>query len=109
MTIESKLVTAICQELQYYENQKKIYYIRNNTGAIPIRVPGKTRFLRFGKKGSADIIVFLPAKVIFLEVKTEKGKLNKNQKEFKAHIEALGYEYHILRSNRNLKAILFNQ
>ena len=109
--LESKYITRICQQLQFYENQKKLYFIRNNSGAIPIPYQTKDgqhkqRLVRFGKSGSADIIIFLSGRVIFLEVKIGKNNLTDNQREFKQKIESLGYEYVVFRENDDVDEIL---
>jgi len=101
--MESKIVTAICQYLQFEENLGRLYHIRNNSGAYKVG----NRFIRFGKAGSSDIIIFLPnGKTIFAEVKTEKGKQNKNQINFQASIEKLGFEYHIVRKPSDIEKLI---
>jgi len=100
---ESSIVTACCTLLKFYENQKKLYYIRNNSGAIKTG----NRFLRFGKSGSADILLFLPNHItVFCEVKTEKGRQTPNQIESQKFVESLGYTYCIIRSLKELEILL---
>jgi hypothetical protein len=48
--------------------------------------------------GVSDVIAIMPNRVIFLEFKTEIGKQSEKQKHFQKDIEALGYEYYIIRS-----------
>jgi len=48
--------------------------------------------------GFSDLIIILPNRVIFCEVKTEKGRQSENQKEFQKKIESLGYAYLVVRS-----------
>ncbi|PNX49871.1 MAG: hypothetical protein BV457_00090 [Thermoplasmata archaeon M9B1D] len=49
--------------------------------------------------GVADLEVLLPnGKAIFLEVKTEKGRQSKTQKEFEEEVKKLGFDYYIVRS-----------
>jgi hypothetical protein len=143
---ESNLINRICQELQLYENQKKLYFIRNNSGAtdtgikyicnkcgqevylkivknkkrnvLGINRPSliccnthmqqanKNRFFRFGKKGSADIMIFYDSKVLFIEAKVKSNCLSDTQKEFKSIIEELGFEYMVIREHTNLTQIL---
>ena len=93
---ESGIITAICQYLQYLENQGKCLFQRNNSGALPT-VRGS--WIRFGKAGAPDFIIWLPqGKNICLEVKNEIGKLSPIQKKFRDKITKLGYEYFIVRS-----------
>lgn len=56
--------------------------------------------------GVSDIIVVMPNKVLFVEVKDSKGTQKPKQKDFQAIIEALGFEYHLVRSLDDFKAIL---
>lgn len=47
--------------------------------------------------GVSDLIVLIPNKVIFAEIKNPngKGKQSDNQKEFQKTVESLGFEYFI--------------
>ncbi|RJQ67350.1 MAG: VRR-NUC domain-containing protein [Desulfobacteraceae bacterium] len=92
---ESGIQTAIEQYLNYLENQGRLVYIKNNSGALKTN----DRFIRFGKKGSPDFFVFLHnGRCIHLEVKNEKGKQNDNQKAYQSKIEKLDHTYLIARS-----------
>lgn len=103
MTRESAIVTAIIQYLQYMENQGKLVFIRNNTGAVKT---DSGRFLRFGKAGSSDIIIFTDHRALFVEVKNEKGRQSENQKAFQHSVEDQGFQYIIVRSVSELEKIL---
>ena len=48
--------------------------------------------------GVSDLIVVLPNKIIFVEVKTEIGKQSKNQISFENDVKNLGFEYILVRS-----------
>jgi len=50
------------------------------------------------KEGCADLIVFLPGKAIFFELKVRYNDQQDNQIEFQSLVEGLGYEYHLIRS-----------
>lgn len=56
--------------------------------------------------GVADLIVLLPNKCIFVEVKTPTGKQSDSQKEFEQHVQSLGFEYHLVRSLDQFKKII---
>lgn len=105
---ESGIQTAIEQYLQYLENQGKLIYIKNNSGAIKTQAFGqKSSFIRFGKKGSPDFFIFLPAgQVLHMEVKNEKGRQNDNQLNYQQKIENLGHRYVIVRSIDDVEALL---
>lgn len=56
---------------------------RNNTGAYEIGVGRARRYVKFGEKGSPDILGFLPdGKFFGLEVKKPSGKLTPEQADF---------------------------
>lgn len=48
--------------------------------------------------GTPDFIIVTEARVLFVECKTRTGKLSYEQQCFKAHLEKLGQEYHLVRS-----------
>lgn len=59
----------------------------------------KTYFTEAGMlTGVSDLVVVLPSKVLFIELKTERGIQSKSQKEFEGRITSLGYDYYIIRS-----------
>ena len=71
---ESLIQNAIEAYLSLLENQNKLVYLKNNSGAFQTRQGG---FYRMGKRGSADFIVFINnGQTLHLEVKNEKGKQN---------------------------------
>ena len=87
---ESQILSAIINYLQYAQNRKELYFVRENTGG---------RYIRFGKRGISDLIVYFKGgRTEFWEVKNEKGRLENSQKEFKEFIEELGFIYRIIRS-----------
>ena len=49
-------------------------------------------------KGASDLIVILPKKVIFCELKVGNNKQSKEQLEFENRITELGYNYYLVRS-----------
>jgi len=113
MTQESGIVTAICNLLAMYENMGKLYYMRNNTGAVASSYTNKqgqtkSRFFRFSRPGISDIIIWFPyaQACIFCEVKSETGKLSDKQKEFAEVIGKLGYEYIVVRSVDDINKII---
>ena len=49
-------------------------------------------------KGQSDLILLLPKRVVFVELKTEIGRQSKEQKDFESKVRDLGFEYYIWRS-----------
>ena len=45
--------------------------------------------------GVSDIHIILPNRMIFVEVKTPKGKQQPSQKEFEKTVKELGFEYYV--------------
>jgi hypothetical protein len=102
---ESILVSSCLSWLGTLENLGKLIYIRNNSGGMQ---KGRS-FVRFGKPGSPDIIIYLDkGKTIFIECKSDTGTQNYNQIRFEQRAIRLGYEYHIVREMRQLEDILKN-
>ena len=110
---ENDVIRASNNYLQIKKNQRKLMFIRNNSGAFPIDDgKNKRRYIRFGDKGSPDFLVWqriqVPASVpclkefklrsITLEAKSKDGKQSKDQKEWQVEFEAIGGEYYIYRS-----------
>jgi hypothetical protein len=101
---------------------KHIFAIRQNTGAMRSEYKGKSRFIRFGIPGQADILVFpwiynlqgngpylINAREIvpvWIEVKGEKGRQSELQKSFQAQVEAEGHRYVLARSLDDVIAVL---
>lgn len=50
------------------------------------------------KAGVSDLIVLMPDRCIFIELKTEKGIQSDKQKEFENDVKALGFEYYLIRT-----------
>jgi hypothetical protein len=48
--------------------------------------------------GVSDLVVLMNNKIFFLEIKTPDGKQSKNQKDFEAEVEKLGFTYYLCRS-----------
>lgn len=66
-----------------------------------------SKFFRSGVlPGVSDLIVVLPNKILFVEVKNYKGKQQTNQKEFELQINNLGFNYHIVRSLEDFVKII---
>lgn len=57
--------------------------------------------------GVSDLICVLPNKVLFIEVKDDKGRQSDKQKEFQQTVELLGFEYHLVRSLEDFQKIIY--
>jgi len=93
---ESGIVSAINHYLYFLENQEKLVFIRNNSGAF---INPKGKFFKMGRPGSPDFFIFLKdGKSLHLEVKNEKGRQNIRQIDYEMKIANLGHRYCVVRS-----------
>lgn len=111
--LEKTIQSGIQEFLELQEELGNLVYQKNNTGAVRIERPGaKSSFMRFGKKGSPDFLVWKPdwnaGELVsyFIEVKTDVGVLSDDQREFQRKIEKLGGCYYVVRSLDEVKKIL---
>jgi len=118
---EADVIRVIKDYLQIQRNQKKLMYIRNNSGAMPV-VDGKNkrRYIRFGDKGSPDFLVWKPSekwayeadmgvdyvRTIALEAKSDTGKQSEDQIKWQKDFEAIGGEYYLIRNLDKLIKII---
>ncbi len=56
--------------------------------------------------GASDLIVVLPNKTLYIEVKTDTGIQSSLQKEFQQRIESLAHQYYLVRSLEQFKGII---
>ena len=82
----------------------QIFAWRNNTGAVQV----SDRFIRYGKKGSADIIgVLRPHGQFFaVECKSSTGKQSLDQQIFQVRVQENGGIYMLVRSAEELQNIM---
>lgn len=59
--------------------------------------------------GVADLQVISKGKAFFIEMKTEKGRQNPNQKAFQEKVNKLGFDYFICRSFDEFQNIVNNE
>lgn len=90
--------------MQYLERRGDCLAWRNNTGAIKVG----DRFLKFGSKGSADVLgVWAPAgRFIAVETKSTKGAQSISQKKWQARFEMCGGLYVLAKTIAPLEAAL---
>lgn len=105
---------AILKSILEYLAVCGVWSMRINTGAIASEYKGRTRFHRYGRPGCADILAIYAGKmsemdgltILWIEVKTEKGRQSDLQKLFQAEVEAEGHTYLIARSIDDVEALL---
>lgn len=80
---ETQLVKCVLDLLSAH----KVFAWRNNSGAM---VTERGNFIRFGAKGSPDIIAVHSGKFYGIECKVGNNKLSNSQQEFQKKIEQAG-------------------
>lgn len=126
---ESQLKLAVSDYLEYGLNQGKWYADRLNSGEIIAVAGNSRRRIKLCREGTADFMVIkarpiarlaladskepigwahdvIGCRLIFLELKSDKGKQSPEQGAFQKLAEAQGAEYHIIRSLEDLQAVL---
>lgn len=95
--------------------QKEIveYFRENYPKYIIFHVPNSsTHFSKVVESGvlwgAPDICLVLNEKVIFIELKSQNGRLSDYQKQFQSKCLALSVEYHVVRDLLEFKEILKN-
>lgn len=53
--------------------------------------------------GVSDLIIIQPNRIIFIELKTDKGVQSNEQKAFEQKVKLLGFEYFLIRSFEEFK------
>ena len=100
---ESQIQTAIEQYLRILEQNGRLVYIKNNSGAYRTGTGG---FVRFGRSGSSDFLLFVDqGRCIHLEVKAEKGRQSKSQRDYQRLVERLGHKYLVVRSRKEVASL----
>lgn len=96
--------------------QKMVVFLKNkqdqgtlvfyHTYAGLINFPNSKHSYHLGNKGFADFIIFLPNKILFVEVKNKTGVFNIDQVKFIQMINNLGYKYFIVDSLEGLDQLI---
>ena len=82
------------QTVGIYNAKKKCYQMPNSPHAL---------------KGVSDIVAIKRGRVLFIEVKTLKGKQSEHQKEFERNLKTMGGNYLLIRSLKELKEQLLEK
>ena len=97
MVTPESLVLSGCL---HYLQAKGVFHWRNSVGAVRV---GPGRFMRFGRKGSSDILGCLPkGRFLAVECKALNGRLSPEQREFLEAIRKLGGLSVVVRSWQEL-------
>ena len=98
MSRASSNANAVVRSVTDLLNAENIWNMRIQTGGLM----GAKRFIRFGKKGAADVLALVnigpfldenPCLPLWVEAKSGSGRQSPAQKEFQAEVEAAGHSY----------------
>jgi hypothetical protein len=119
---EAGLKLQVEQYLQFKQNQGALFYLRLNAGqTIITNDEGIRRRINGCPPGTADFLVLIGVPqnwitiqsklgafswIIFLELKSEKGKQTDEQKEFEERVKKFGAEYRVIRSIEELEVLV---
>lgn len=112
---ESELKLAVAEYLQIGMNQGKWYSDRLNSGSALVKRGEKVYRVELCREGTADFMVLKlcgdnlligSCRVIFIELKGDKGKQKPEQYEFQKQVMGQGAEYYIIRSVDEIAEIL---
>lgn len=103
-----------------YLAARRIFAIRMNSGAVVSEYKGRTRMIRYGMKGMADVLAFHylgdektpfdsglnQVTPLWIEVKAPKGRTTPDQDAFAEMVQAEGHRYIVARSIEDVEAAL---
>lgn len=90
LNIQSKIVNYLRME------GVLCFHVPNGTNVSNVRT--RSLLKRSGlMSGVSDLIIVLKNRVVFVEVKTKKGRQSENQEFFQNQVQTLGFEYYIWR------------
>lgn len=94
-----------------YLTLRQIFHWRSNTGAAKYSYQDKDgqkkdRFVRYGSPGVADIIGIYRSRMLAIEVKSVKGRLEPEQRAFLENVKAHGGIAILARSLEDVQEVL---
>lgn len=111
---EKQIQNQILNYLKLLENQGKCWAVRTQSGKVPIlRRNGSKGWMTTGRRGCPDIVCcfkflvkdetwigmeYWQSRFVAIEVKSDKGKQSRDQKETEELIKKLGGIYLVARS-----------
>jgi len=107
-----KLEQQIQKSILEYLAVKRIWCRRMNTGAVLATHNGKSRMVRYGSPGMADILCSVHPEYtgyptfLWLEIKAPNGRQSEAQHEFEDEVLAEGHKYFIVYSIEDVEKAL---
>ena len=103
---ENDLSRCVRDYLQILDNQAKLVFLRLNSGTAYKSAGGKTWKISLQEKGTADYLVLYAGRVIWLELKGDKGSQSRDQILFQNKVESLQHEYRVIRDLDEVMEVL---
>jgi len=110
---ESQIMRAVNDYLECGMNQGKWYFDRLNSGEFIEVRGGSRRRVKGCREGTSDFFVLTKTqsqswipRIIFIEVKSERGRMHPEQWAFAKLVAEQLAEYYVVRSIEELKDIL---
>lgn len=97
MNNEESRIQIACVEYFRYKYPKYLCFSVPN-GGLRNKITARILKAEGALPGVSDLILVLPNKTVFIEMKTKKGKQSEHQKEFECKIDQLGGYYFVCRS-----------
>lgn len=92
--------------------QRECLVVISKAGGIPLRLQAGLFYtangtpVQIGVPGLPDSLALLPnGRAVFMEFKTNKGRLREDQKRFIEELKKLGYEAYVVRSKEEAEKI----
>lgn len=94
-------------EIVKYLQSIGVYFfsVPNDAGGRSVQAMARAKSMGL-RAGVSDMVLVLPGRVIFMEVKTEEGKASHLQDVFRDRVRELGHQYEIVRSVDDVKSLL---
>lgn len=92
--------SAIQSHIMQYMTMKNWFVMRLNSGMVENKYGGR---IRLAPAGTPDLLCIKDGKCLFIEVKSEKGKITPLQEEFGDKLRSYGAEVIVSRGIDDLK------
>jgi hypothetical protein len=102
---ETQIQTAICE---YLTLKGYFFWRQNNVAPVQIGKDGSIamrRMPKYARKGTPDIYILVPGRVILMEVKSSTGVLSEEQKELQNVCGNFQIQYCVVRSIEDVQKL----
>lgn len=104
MSEEEHNIQVACVNWFRYQYHNLIIFAVPNGGMRNKVVAAKLK-MEGAMAGVADLVIVACNKIVFIEMKTAKGKQQETQKAFEKSVKALGHEYYVCHSFDEFRSV----